>query len=261
MKKKLLKKIILYFFIIIFIIISIFPIYFLFVISSFSWSEFRYSSTPKFLPSTKNLHAIYLAFFQKTYINSIIISSSVTILSIVLGISAGYSFARYKIGGFFLPFSILTIRMLPVVAFIIPFFIFAHKLNIIDTYYSVILSHLIICLPYSIWMMRAFFIEIPTEIEQASYVDGCSKWQTFYKIAIPLASPGIVVTALFCFIFSWNEFIFGLVLTRKEVIPISVSLSGGSNYTLALASIFPVLLFSILINKHLVRGITLGAVK
>ena len=151
--------------------------------------------------------------------------------------------------------------MLPIVAFIIPLFMFAQKLNIIDNYLSVIISHLIICLPYSIWMMRAFFSELPKEIEQAAFIDGCNKWQTFYKISIPLVMPGIVVTGLFCFIFSWNEFIFGLVLTRKEVIPISVSLSGGSNYTLALASIFPVLLFSILINKHLIRGLTFGAIK
>ena len=259
--KKSLNKITIYFLILIFLIISIFPIYYLFVISSLTWVEFRYSLKPHFLPSSTNLGSIFAAFFQKTYLNSIVISFSVTLISITLGIAAGYSFAKYKIGGFFLPFTILSIRMLPVVAFIIPLFMFAQKLNIIDTYLSVIISHLIICLPYSIWMMRAFFLDLPKEIEQAAFIDGCNKWQIFYKISIPLVMPGIVVTALFCFIFSWNEFVFGLVLTRKDVIPISVSLSGGSNYTLALASIFPVLLFSILINKHLIRGLTLGAIK
>ena len=92
-------------------------------------------------------------------------------------------------------------------------------------------------------------------------MDGCNQWEAFYKISIPLVTPGIVVTGLFCFIFSWNEFIFGLVLSRKDVIPITVALSGGSNYSLALASAIPILLFSILINKYLVRGMTLGAVK
>ena len=259
--KILIKNIFKYFIIIIFLIISILPIYYLFVISSLSWTEFRYSLKPIFLPSGKNLELIFYSFFQKNYLNSIIISFSVTLISMILGIAAGYSFAKFKIGGFFLPFSILSIRMLPVVAFIIPLFIFSQKLNIIDTYYSVILSHLIICLPYSIWMMRGFFIELPKEIEEAARVDGCSKWKVFYKISIPLITPGIAVTTLFCFIFSWNEFIFGLVLTRKEVIPITADLSGGSNYSLALASILPVLLFSILINKYLVRGMTLGAIK
>ena len=255
------KKFLTYFFVFFFLITSIFPIYYLFVISSLSWAEFRYSKTPNFLPSTSNLKLIFFSFFQKTYLNSLIISFSVTLISIILGTAAGYSFAKYKIGGFFLPFSILSIRMLPVIAFIIPLFIFSQKLNIIDTYYAVILSHLIICLPYSIWMMRSFFIEVPIEIQEAANVDGCNSWQIFYKISIPLVAPGIAVTSLFCFIFSWNEFIFGLVLTRKEAIPITVNMSGGSNYSLALASILPVLLFSILINKHLVRGITLGAIK
>jgi len=256
-----LKNFLTYFFIFIFLIISIFPIYFLFVISSLSWAEFMYSETPKFLPSTSNLKLIFFALFQKTYLNSLIISFSVTLISMILGTAAGYSFAKYKIGGFFFPFSILSIRMLPIVGFIIPLFIFFQKLNIIDTYYAVILSHLIICLPYSIWMMRSFFTEIPIEIQEAANVDGCNSWQIFYKISIPLVAPGLTVTALFCFIFSWNEFIFGLVLTRKEVIPITANMSGGSNYSLALASILPILFFSILINKHLVRGITFGAVK
>ena len=92
-------------------------------------------------------------------------------------------------------------------------------------------------------------------------MDGCNQWEAFYKISLPLVAPGIVVTGLFCFIFSWNEFIFGLVLSRKDVIPITVALSGGSNCSLALASIIPILLFSILINKYLVRGMTLGAIK
>ena len=104
--KKSLNKIIIYFIILIFIIISIFPIYYLFVISSLSWTEFRYSLKPHFLPSSKNLDSIFAAFFQKTYLNSIIISLAVTLISITLGIAAGYTFAKYKIGGFFLPFSI-----------------------------------------------------------------------------------------------------------------------------------------------------------
>ncbi len=110
-------------------------------------------------------------------------------------------------------------------------------------------------------MMRAFFKDLPYEIEQAAYMDGCNQWEAFYKISLPLVAPGIVVTGLFCFIFSWNEFIFSLVLSRKDVIPITVALSGGSNYSLALASVIPILLFSILINKYLVRGMTLGAIK
>jgi len=259
MNKKI-KKISIYFFIFIFLIISIFPIYFLFVVSTLSWSEFRYSSTPIFLPNLENLSPIIAAFLSKEYANSLIISSIVTIISIFFGMLAGYSFARYRIGGFYLPFTLLSIRMLPVVAFIIPLFMFSLKLRIIDTHLAIILSHLIICLPFAIWMMRAFFIDLPFQIEEAALVDGCTKWQIFIKIAIPLTLPGIAVTGLFCFIFSWSEFIFSLVLSRKEAIPINVRLTGGNN-ALAVASIIPVFLLSVIINKNIVRGMTLGAIK
>ena len=150
--------------------------------------------------------------------------------------------------------------MLPVVAFIIPLFIFSLHLRIIDTHLAIILSHLIICLPFAIWMMRAFFLEIPFQIEESALVDGCSKWQVFVRIALPLAAPGIAVTALFCFIFSWSEFIFALVLSRKDAIPINVRLTGG-DHALAIASIIPIFILSIIINKNIVRGMTLGAVK
>ena len=154
--------------------------------------------------------------------------------------------------------------MLPVVAFIIPLFFIAFKLNMIDTYLPIILSHLIICLPFAVWMMRGFFIELPVAIEEAATIDGCNNWQLFWRIAFPLAAPGIAVTTLFCFIFSWNEFVFALVLSRKEVIPITISLTGGlsrSTADLALASIIPILIFSVVLNKYLVRGLTLGAIK
>ena len=177
---------------------------------------------------------------------------------------AGYSFARYKIGGFHLPFLVLSIRMMPPVAAIIPLFMIMLKLRLIDTHLAIIITHLLVTLPFAVWMMRGFFIEMPVEIEEAATIDGCSKWQIFWRIALPLTAPGIAVTALFCFIFSWNEFVFALVLSRKEVIPITVSLTGGLSRPtadLALASIIPILIFSVILNKYLVRGLTLGAIK
>ena len=240
------KNFVKYFFIIIFIIVFIFPIYYLFVNTTLSWQEFRYSLKPILIPKSFDFELFISSFKRKEFINSIIISSATTFLSVVMGTMAGYSFARFKIGGFHLPFMILSIRMLPIVAFIIPVFFITFKLNLIDTYLPIILSHLILCLPFAVWMMRSFFIEMPVEIEEAATIDGCSNWQILWQIAFPLVAPGIAVTALFCFIYSWNEFIFGLVLSRKEVIPITVSLTGGlsrQSSSLALVSILPVLLF------------------
>ena len=246
------------------VVFSTFPIYYLLVYSTLSWQEFRYSTKPILLPNIIDYSRLFSNFFSKEFTNSLIISSSATFLSIFFGTMAGYSFARFKIGGFHLPFMILSIKMLPVVAFIIPLFFIAFKLNMIDTYLPIILSHLIICLPFAVWMMRGFFIELPVAIEEAATIDGCNNWQLFWRIAFPLAAPGIAVTALFCFIFSWNEFVFALVLSRKEVIPITISLTGGLSRPtadLALASIIPILIFSVILNKYLVRGLTLGAIK
>ena len=246
------------------VVISAFPIYYLLVYSTLSWQEFRYSSKPILFPNKIDYSRLFSNFFSKEFTNSLIISSSATFLSIFFGTMAGYSFAKFKIGGFHLPFMILSIKMLPVVAFLIPLFFIAFKLNMIDTYLPIILSHLIICLPFAVWMMRGFFIELPIAIEEAATIDGCNNWQIFWRIAFPLAAPGIAVTALFCFIFSWNEFVFALVLSRKEVIPITISLTGGlsrSTADLALASIIPILIFSVVLNKYLVRGLTLGAIK
>ena len=135
---------------------------------------------------------------------------------------------------------------------------------------AIIVTHLLVTLPFAIWMMRGFFIDLPLEIEEAARVDGCSKWQVLWRIALPLAAPGIAVTALFCFIFSWNEFVFALVLSRKEAITLPVVIAGtrtqfGIHWPIMTAmsamSCLPVFFLALVAQKYLVRGMTLGAVK
>ena len=255
-----------YFIIFIAVLFFLFPIYWMFITTMKPQLEVMYYP-PLFIPPEFTIKYYIEAFYWlggEAFKNSLIITTCTTIIATVLGCMAGYSFARFNIGGFHLPFMILSIKMLPVVAFIIPLFFIAFKLNMIDTYLPIILSHLIICLPFAVWMMRGFFIELPVAIEEAATIDGCNNWPLFWRIAFPLAAPGIAVTTLFCFIFSWNEFVFALVLSRKEVIPITISLTGGlsrSTADLALASIIPILIFSVILNKYLVRGLTLGAIK
>ena len=116
--------------------------------------------------------------------------------------------------------------MMPPVAAIVHLFILMFKLKLIDTHLAIIVTHLLVTLPFAIWMMRGFFIDLPLDIEEAGRVDGCSKWQVVWRIALPLAAPGIAVTALFCFIFSWNEFVFALVQSRKEAITLPVVIAG-----------------------------------
>ncbi|TDI57704.1 MAG: carbohydrate ABC transporter permease [Alphaproteobacteria bacterium] len=203
-------------------------------------------------------------------VNSLIISGSATLISLILGAAAGYGFARYRIGGFHLPFWILSTRMMPAVAAIIPMFLLMKNLRLIDTHVAVIAMHLIVTLPFAVWMMRGFFIEVPKELEEAAEIDGCSKWQAFIRIALPLTAPGLAVTALFCFIFSWNEFLFAFILTRRAATTLPVLVSGlysqhGIMWDVmsatAAMSLLPVVVLALIAQKYLVHGMTMGAIR
>src|SRR5262249_32034540 len=183
---------------------------------------------------------------------------------------AGYSFARYRIGGFHLPFWVLSTRMMPPVAAVIPLFLVVKSLGMIDTHVAVIALHLLVTLPFAVWMTRGFFIQVPRAIEEAALIDGCSQWQVFFRVALPLAAPGLAVTALFCFIFSWNEFLFALILTRREAVTLPVLVSGlysqhgimwdVMSATAAMA-LLPVIALALFAQKYLVRGMTMGAIR
>jgi multiple sugar transport system permease protein len=202
--------------------------------------------------------------------DTLIVAASTTALAMVLGSLAAYSLARFRIGGKHLAFWILSIRMMPPVASVLPLFLFYRFLKILDTYEALIITYTIFNLPFAVWMLKGFFEELPTELEEAALVDGCGRVGAFYKIALPLIAPGLVATALFCFMFSWNEFFFALILSRSNITPITVVIAGmiGGHEILwaeisavaAMASI-PIIILAIFLQRYLVRGLTLGAVK
>ncbi len=210
--------------------------------------------------------------------NSLIIASSATVLAILIGTSAAYSMARFRTGGKHLAFWFLSQRIMPPIAIIIPvFLLFARYTNewlgisLVDTHLGLILLYTVFALPFTVWMMFAYFRQMPPELEEAALVDGCSRLQALMKVAWPLAAPGIVSAAAFAFILSWTEFIFALVLTRTHSVTLPVALAGiitgfqGNQYgeasALTMVSLIPALLIGILIQRHLVRGLTLGAVQ
>jgi multiple sugar transport system permease protein len=156
--------------------------------------------------------------------NTLIISLSATALSLLVGSLAGYGLARYRTGGDNLPFFILSLRFMPAVAVIFPFLLLFRSLKWMDTYQAIIILHLTFNLPYAVWMMRSFFIEVPREIEESALVDGTSPFGAFWRVAMPLVTPGLIATGVFCFIFSWSEFFFALSLTYTKTVPLSVFL-------------------------------------
>jgi multiple sugar transport system permease protein len=206
----------------------------------------------------------------KALLNSFIISVSATLLALLVGSLAGYGLARYKVGGDNLPFYILSQRFMPPAAVIFPFLLFFKTLKWMDTYQALILVYLTFNLPYAVWMMRGFFQEIPREIEESALVDGCSPLGTFWRIALPLVTPGLVATGVFCFIFSWAEFFFAVTLTRSDAVTLSVyvvnffgkmMVQWGEVGATSIIAMAPLFLLSIIVQRYLVRGLTLGAVK
>lgn len=204
-------------------------------------------------------------------VNSLIVAFLNTVICLIVGSMAAYSLARYKFkGADHIAFWMLSIRMMPPVAAIIPIYILMQKIGLLDTPWCLIITYLTMNLPFVVWMMKGFFEEIPREIEESALIDGCSDWGIFLRIALPLVAPGLAATAILVFIFSWNEFIFALILTGTKAVTLPVGIIGfmketGINWGYMTAggilALIPVILFMVLVQKHLVKGLTLGALK
>jgi multiple sugar transport system permease protein len=204
-------------------------------------------------------------------LNSIIVASGSTAVSLGLGSLTAFGLARFKFrGSENISFWILSIRMMPPVAAIIPIYIIMKKVRLLDTPWALIIIYLTFNLPFVVWMMKGFFEDIPPAIEESALIDGCSEFAVFRKIALPLVAPGLAATAILIFIFSWNEFLFALILTGTRAVTLPVGIIGfmketGINWGYMTAggmlALVPVVIFTILVQKHLVKGLTLGALK
>lgn len=207
----------------------------------------------------------------KAFQGSAIISVFSTIISVVFGTLAAYSIVRYRTGGPNYPFQFLTVRMVPPIAVVVPMVALFSILKLSDTYFGLILAYSAFTLPFSIWMIRSFIEEIPPELEGAAMIHGMTEFRAFVTVTLPLVKGGIFSTALFIFILNWSEFLFALVLTAGNVTTVTlqvanyVSASSGKLYGVQAAmgtiSTLPVIFFGYMIQKHIVRGLTFGAIK
>ena len=250
----------------------LFPIVWI-CLTAFKTGDEFLKSPPVWIPKHPSFHyfqAVVTSGGLKALKNSLIISSSVTLLALLIGSLAAYGLARYRTGGDQLPFFILSQRFMPPVAVIFAFLLVFKALRWMDTYQALILVYLTFNLPYAVWMMRGFFMEIPREIEESALVDGCSPLGAFWRIALPLVTPGLVATGVFCFIFSWSELFFAVCLSRTKVVPLSVFLPyffgkytvfWGEIGATSIIAMAPLFLMSFVVQRYLVRGLTLGAVK
>ena len=223
-RRKLVVRILRYVVAAVALVVFLFPVYWVFITAFKSGNEL-YSIPPVWVPtdfSMRHFARVFETGGLKALTNSLIVAGSATLLALLIGSLAAYSLARYKVGGNNLPFFVLSQRFMPPVAVIFPFLLVFKTLKWMDTYQALIVVYLTFNLPYAVWMMRGFFLEIPVEIEESALVDGCSHFGAFWRIALPLVTPGLIATGVFCFIFAWTEFFFAVALTKSRAVPVSV---------------------------------------
>jgi multiple sugar transport system permease protein len=250
----------------------LFPIVWI-CLTAFKTGDEFLQSPPVWIPQHPSFHyfeQVIASGALKALKNSLVISASATVLSLLVGSLAGYGIARYKVGGDNLPFFVLSQRFMPPVAVIFPFLLVFKALRWMDTLQALIVLYLIFNLPYAVWMMRGFFQEIPRDIEESALVDGCTPLGSFWRIAMPLAAPGLVATGVFCFIFSWAELFFAVCVTKTNAVPLSVFLPyffgkytvfWGEIGATSIIAMVPLFVLSFVVQRYLVRGLTMGAVK
>jgi multiple sugar transport system permease protein len=227
---------------------------------------------PVFIPGTPTL-ANFIQVFQSSpfgryLVNSLIVTGSATLLAILVGVPAGYGIAKAK--AYRLAVLVLISRITPNLSYLIPLFILFQMLGLTGTLWPLVLTHLVITVPIVVWIMIGFFETLHPDLEEAALIDGATLWQAFRHIALPLSRPGIVVAAILAFIFSWNNFIFGVVLAGRETrtLPVAVynvltfeQISWGPLAAAALLVTLPVLILTVVIQREIVGGLAAGGVK
>ena len=254
------------------LVVFLFPIYWLFMIA-FKTPEEIFSSPPAWYPAAiqfDNFRVLFKDGDAETVFNSLFIAGSSTLLAMFFGTIAAYSLARFRTGGENLAVWIISQRMIPPIAIVFPLFLLYVYLGWVDTYHGLILLYTAFNLPYVIWMMRGYIEDVPLELEESALVDGCTRWGALLKVVFPMVRNGLFATAVFTFVFAWNDFIFALVMTRSEVTtyPVQVTHYFGaqSNFWAKIAAMSvlgaaPIFLAVAFMQRYLVRGISLGAVK
>lgn len=256
-----------------FLLFTLLPFYWAFI-TSIKPADQYLASPPVWFPDEPTLVHYTTSLFAyrglQGLINSIIVSVAATVLSAVLGTLMAYSLARFRTGGNHLSFWVLSQRFLPPIAIVMPIFLIYRSLGLHDTHFGLIIVYTVFTLPVTVWMMLAYFNQMPRSLEQAALVDGCTRWGAFWKIAVPLAAPAIAAAAVFAFIACWTEFFFALILTSRNAFTLPtvfrsfISFQGaqyGEAAALAVVSLAPSIALGVLVQRHLVRGLTLGAVR
>ncbi len=245
------------------------------VLSSFKPTESIISPTPDvvFGPTFENYTNLLsgagsLLGYAK---NSLLAAGISTVISVVLGCLGGYGLARTHFRGKqHLSFWIISTRMAPIAAVIVPLYLIFRNLNLLDSVWGLVVAYLTFNLPFAIWLMNAFFADLPPELEESALVEGATRFQAFWRIALPLVTPGVVTTAILCFLFAWNDYAFAQTFSGPDsgTIPIlaaqlvtQTGIDWGALTAIGTVVVLPMIAVGLAVRRYLVRGLTLGAVK
>jgi multiple sugar transport system permease protein len=276
--RRITPKVVAYAVVLAFVIFEVFPVYWM-ISTSFKsrWDAFRLPPVWFFLPTLEHYVTILSGKgwsstpITPLLINSVIVAGSSSVLALLCGSLAAYGLSRFPTRyGKHLAMWILSTRMFPPVAVAIPVFLMMSNLGLIDTYWALIIPYSAFNISFVVWMMRSFFDQIPVELEQAAMIDGCSRLGAFFRIVLPLTLPGLVATGVFVLIFSWNEFLFALILTRTaaKTAPVAIAdfvtlygIQWGQLTAYATLISAPIIILGLLFQRYIVKGLTLGAVQ
>ncbi len=267
-------------------IVCLFPIYWVLITSIklpiavfqgpkyFPWIDFTPTLNAwQFLLTGPTHDEVY-----RSWANSAILATASSAIAVLIGGMAGYALTRFKYYWGVLnwrnndiAFWIISQRMLPAVVVIIPYLIMFQISGLIDTHPGMILAYTVFNLPFAVWILRDFFAGLPVDLEESALIDGASRFQAFRSIVLPLAAPGLIATFLFCLVFTWNDYLFALMLTfsNASTLPMFIAGEGTQSYgpqwwylsALSLLSIAPMILISLLVERYITRGLVVGAIK
>lgn len=253
----------------------LFPVVWMFL-TSFKTQDQIFSVPPVLIPPAEQWNLDnYIAILTQNngwqgVRDTALISLITALISVSIGALAAYSLARFRFGGDEFSFWIISTRMFPPVASAVPLFLLFRQLGILDTHWVLIIANSVFNVPFAVWLLKGFIEDLPVELEEAALIEGASIFGAFRRITLPLIAPGLVTAFLFTFVFTWNEFMFALLMTRRAVRPMTVvisSLAGGHTILWAqiaaagVITILPGVLVVIFLHRYLVRGLTMGALK
>lgn len=270
-------RILLYALIAVAVLVAITPVYWMVTISLKSEVD-QFAIPPRWIDFTPTLAHYRDAFVERSFgrylLTSGVVAVSSTLLAVTIGTLAAYALARLRLPWRLdkrLALWILSTRMFPPIVTVIPLFLMMRDIRLLDTTASLIIVYTAFNLPFVVWMMRGFFAELPRELEEAAMVDGDSRLGALVRVILPLVVPGLAATAVFCLIVSWNEFLFALVLTQTDAamtLPVGIAgrvtqyeIKWGVMSAAGVVAMLPILVFAMAVQRYLVRGLSLGAVK